>query len=223
MIYVTGTLVRGMELIRGSAQALAHLKAITRYLPVTTGFFSLKFAATCSHVMSILSLYKDGDFGFLLPSMKPRCLKVTMSPTFSFHLFTNSVVPGPATKVTPFGLRESENEMDERNSFYQAFERACSHFTFPKVASKRFNDPGLGISKFLFDMDGGELLDRKIQTNTDNDLVFQKPSRSSCFIGSHWISEDDSFSCPVDDILKKFLQMLCTFAYFCWRHLNVRM
>jgi len=42
--------------------------------------------------------------GFLLPSMKPRYLKLTISPAFGSHRFTNSELPGTAANVTPFGL-----------------------------------------------------------------------------------------------------------------------
>lgn len=76
-------------------------------LLVNVGIVSLKFRTTSSQVISSRNLCKDGDFGFLLPNNKPRYLIVTMSPTFGLCLFKNSVVPGAAVKVIPFGLRLS--------------------------------------------------------------------------------------------------------------------
>jgi len=74
-------------------------------IPVIRGFFSLKFFTTSSHAISSRSRCKEGDLGFLLPKKNPLYLKVTISPTLGVCLLINSVVPGAAVKVTPFGLR----------------------------------------------------------------------------------------------------------------------
>ena len=56
-----------------------------------------------------------GNLGRLDPSKNPLCLKLTISPGCSDHLFLNSVVAGDAVNLIPLGLcilieREGESE-----------------------------------------------------------------------------------------------------------------
>ena len=68
-----------------------------------------------------------------------------MSPALGFHRFTNSVVPSPATKETPFGLffffcnalakkdRETRNEKrktDVQDAFPLLKANLCEDFSF---------------------------------------------------------------------------------------------
>jgi len=79
-------------------------KVMMCYLPFSVVPSSLKLAIQSSQVRSDRNRYKVGSFGFLLPIMKPRWVKLTMSPFFGCHRVKNPEVPGTAVNRTPFGL-----------------------------------------------------------------------------------------------------------------------